>query len=375
MTEQAYELVDSLGAWRKCLPVLREAPRLAVDLEANSLYAYEEQICLIQISVPGHDYIIDPLADFSISGLGKIFADAEIEKVFHACDYDLMLLKKYYNWRVRNLFDTMWAGRILGFTNMGLAFFLEHLYGIKLSKKYQKANWGLRPLSDAQLCYAQKDTCYLLRMRDELEKQLKEQGHMEEAREIFENETHVHLNERLPVEDQFWSVRGARQLKPRQQAILQALYVFRDEEARRRNTPPFKVFNNALMLLLARHAPRTKKELAELQGVPRKIEMRIGGRLLQAIETGRKAPVPSLPKPQHRHNPQVAERFRTLSEWRKTVAQARGVESDVILSRATMWDLAERNPSNHDELTQIQTLGPCRRARYSDAILELLSTP
>ena len=51
---------------------LRDESALAVDTESNSLYVYQEQVCLIQISVPGTDYLIDPLALRNLSGLGPL---------------------------------------------------------------------------------------------------------------------------------------------------------------------------------------------------------------------------------------------------------------------------------------------------------------
>ena len=33
----------------------------AVDTEADSLHHYIEKLCLVQVSVPEHDFVIDPL--------------------------------------------------------------------------------------------------------------------------------------------------------------------------------------------------------------------------------------------------------------------------------------------------------------------------
>ena len=83
-------------------------------------------------------------------------------QVFHAAEYDLILLRRDYDWHLHNLFDTMWAARILGYKQFGLAGMLEGAFGLRLSKRFQKANWCHRPLSAGELAYAQKDTHYLL---------------------------------------------------------------------------------------------------------------------------------------------------------------------------------------------------------------------
>jgi ribonuclease D len=368
-----YELIATEAGWERCLRVLRKAPRVAVDVEANSLFAYREAVCLIQISVKAHDYIIDPLADFSIAELGSLFADAAVEKVFHASDYDLMLLKREYDWEVTPLFDTMWAGRILGYGQMGLASFLEKHFDVTLSKKHQKADWGKRPISEERLQYAQLDTHYLLPLRDELEAELRKTGRLEEAREIFENE----CRPREPVQNHdpgdIWSLRGVRKLRSRQRAILQALCVMRDAEAQRRDVPHFKVLSNHCLMHLAQHPPSRIEELREVRGISRKVADRMGRKIVQAIREGRQNSAPEPPKPPPRQDQAVIDRYKALLAWRKQWARVRKVESDVIMTRETLWDIAERNPKTPDDLAQVVTLGPLRRAMYAETILRELA--
>ena len=120
-----HQYIQNQSSWQQCVAALRQHASISIDLEANSLYAYQEQVCLIQITIPGQDYIIDPLADLDLSPLGEIIADPAVEKIFHAAEYDLILLTKEFDWKMNNLFDTMWASRILGVKRVGLANILE----------------------------------------------------------------------------------------------------------------------------------------------------------------------------------------------------------------------------------------------------------
>src|SRR5688572_28270432 len=88
---------------------LKQEPLLAIDTESNSLYAYRERVCLIQLSTRSHDYILDPLIIADMSPLASLLADPGIEKVFHAAEYDLICLQRDYGFVVNNLFDTMVA--------------------------------------------------------------------------------------------------------------------------------------------------------------------------------------------------------------------------------------------------------------------------
>lgn len=373
MSLPSYLLVDNAETWNSCLEHLRGADRFALDIESNSLYVYLERVCLLQLSVGEVDYIVDPLAEFSLEGLESVLADPAKEKILHASEYDLILLKREFGWNVTNLFDTMWAARILGYSNMGLAYFLEALYGVKLSKRYQKADWGARPLTAGQLEYAQNDTHYLIRLRDALEEELETKGLAGEAREIFAGLCHVQLPDRSFNPEGFWSIRGARELSPRSLAILKELHLLRDAEAKQRNLPPFKVLGNTALVLLAETAPANRKDLLNVRGISPRTPERVQTKLLKAIAAGQQAPPPGKPARKPRSSPEVAERYERLHTWRKQRAQNRGVESDVIVSREALWSIAHSNPLTLGELGKNAALGPHRLHLYGEEILDQLS--
>ncbi|MCB8965697.1 MAG: HRDC domain-containing protein [Ardenticatenaceae bacterium] len=367
-----YKLITTPQDWQTCLETLQAAPRLAIDLEANSMFAYQEQVCLIQISVPNHDYIIDPVAPIDLSGLGEIVANPDVGKVLHAAEYDLLLLKRQYDWQLNNLFDTMWAARILGYKRYGLANLLQKLYDVKLNKRYQKSDWCRRPLSPEQLIYAQYDTHFLLQLRDDLYAQLQQAGHLAEAAETFVQQTQVKLTNHEFDPDSFWSFTGVYELSASQQAILKALNIYRDEEAKRRNQPHFKVLGERTLVELAKRAPRSMQELEQIYGMTAGQMQRYGRSLLAIIQQNRRAAAPPPPKRHKRHPDIVLNRYEKLHTWRKQRAQKRGVESDVIISREALWAIARLGPKTMGELEPIESLGEWRRQTYGAEILNLL---
>lgn len=367
-----FRYVAGAAAWQACLRELRAAPRLAIDLEANSMFAYRERVCLIQISTAGADYIIDPLAVDNLAGLGDITADPNIEKIFHAAEYDLILMRRDYDWHLNNLFDTMWAARILGYPHMGLANLLEQFFDVRTSKRFQKANWCHRPLSAGELAYAQKDTHYLIGLRDRLAAELETHGHVEEAAEIFLEQSRVRMPDNEFDPDGFWQINGAYDLSPEQQAALRALYLYRDREARRRNAPHFKVISDRTLVELATARPTRLADLSQVYGMSDGQQQRYGRALLQVILDARQAAPPQTPKRPPRPPDAVLNRFDLLHRWRKARAQARGVESDVIAGRDALWAIAQANPRTPDELEALNVLGPWRLATYGQEILRLL---
>lgn len=367
-----HRLVTTPQQWQACLEQLQPEPRLAIDLEANSMHAYREQVCLIQVSIPRQDYIIDPLAKLDLSGLGALLADPAVEKVFHAAEYDLTLVQRQYGWELNNLFDTMWAARILGYSRYGLAHLLKKLYGVRLNKRFQKSNWCKRPLSPAQLTYAQLDTHYLLRLRDQLAAELKAAGRQQEARQIFKEQTQVKLSNNEFDPDGFWSISGAYDLNRQQQALLRELYIYRDQVARQRNQPLFKIFSDKTLLELAQLAPSQPEQLRQIYGMSGGQIRRYGRQLIRVIEAGKQAPPPPYPKRSKRPPEPVTNRYEKLHSWRKNRAQARGVESDVIISRDALWKIAQANPQTVDELAQIDLVGEWRCRLYGQEILDVL---
>ncbi len=306
--------------------------------------------------------------------LGSLLQNPKKEKVFHAAEYDLILLKRDYGWQLENIFDTMWAARILGYSRLSLASLLKQFYDVKLNKKYQKANWCHRPLSEPQLAYARMDTHYLIGLRDKLALELERAGRMTEAQETFAQAVSVQPANNEFDPNGFWSVNGVKNMSRRQQGIARALFIYRDRQAKRLNRPHFKVFPNRTLLDLARIGPTNIEALDRIYGMSQGQIRRYGRQILQVIQQGQRAPLPGKPRQKGRRPPiAVSNRYEQLHQWRRQRAQDRGVESDVIMSRDALWDLAKANPESEADLVDIDSIGSWRRETYGAEIVHLLT--
>jgi Ribonuclease D len=134
------------------LPKLEAVDRIAVDTEADSLHCYFEKLCLIQISLPGHDYLVDPLAEMDLAPLAQKLTGKEI--VLQGADFDLRLLRRSIGFVATGVFDTVIAARLLGIRSFSLAALVETFFGVTLAKGSQKANWARRPLPQHMAEYA-----------------------------------------------------------------------------------------------------------------------------------------------------------------------------------------------------------------------------
>lgn len=349
---------------------------IAVDTESNSLYAYQEQICLIQVTAAGGDFLLDPLALQNLTPLGEVLKNPDIEKVFHAAEYDLICLQRDFGFRVNNLFDTMIAAGILGYKGLGLGKLLEVEMSVKLDKHNQRANWGVRPLSQQLLTYAQMDTHYLIELRNRLRQKLVERNLLALAEEDFLRMSAGRPKESAgdhPTElrNGYWRINGSLDLDPQHAAILVELYGFRDREARRQNKPLFRIMHDRSLLELAKAAPRTREDLLQVPEVSRKQADIYGDRILKVVAAGLKAKSVAAPR-RFKPDPRFLNRLDALRCWRKATAQKLGVNSDVVLPRDLMETLAEKNPVNLEDLEKVMSAAPWRFQHYGDQILQIL---
>ncbi len=358
------------GGLKKLVQVLSNQSILAVDTESNSLFAYREQVCLIQFSTREADYLLDPLALEDLSALGPIFANEQIQKVFHAAEYDLLCLKRDFSFSFNNLFDTMLAARILGRTAVGLGSILEAEFNLQVDKRHQRANWGRRPLPDYLLDYARQDTHYLIELRERLDHQLEERGLAALAQEDFKRICLVEAGNDNG-KTACWRVTGVHKLSPQQVAVLQELCIYRDDVARQINRPLFKVISDHTLHATASALPTSLDELKQLPGMTQHQLDRHGKSILQAVQRGLQASPIHRPR-NVRPDDQFLKRVEALKQWRKLKAHELEVESDIILPRDLLHALANKNPLEMDSLAECLRDVPWRREQYGEEILQVL---
>lgn len=325
------------------LHAIEQSSEIAIDTEADSLFAYRARVCLIQIGTPGKDWVIDPLADIDI----QILLDALRDKalLLHGCDYDLRMLSLEYGFRAKAVWDTMIASRYLSETHIGLGALVEKHFGVQLDKSNQKANWAMRPIPERMLAYAAEDTHYLAeiarRQREELAKVGKLTWVEEHCQMVLEHST-LAQTESIPDPDA-WRVKGSSGLGRREMALLRSIWEWREEIADRRNVPTFKVMTNDKIIDLAiKFAPYNSVHAGQLSGLPRNIHGNLFDDLLTKINFATKLPLEACPHPIPKPVPppapsvQVMEKLKVI---RDQLAQEWNVDPSLIANRHQMTHL------------------------------------
>jgi ribonuclease D len=346
---------------------------IGVDSESNSLHAYQERVCLIQLSTRTHDYLIDPLMIDDLSPLGTIFASPNIEKVFHGAEYDIVTLKRDFGFEFHGLFDTMIAAKVCNISPFGLSHLLKTFLGVTIDKRHQLDNWGVRPLPADSLLYAQMDSHYLPHLRDILHVRLKSLRRLSDAQRAFSV-----LNKLAPSvirqfdPSGFWNIADPHNLSWRELAILHELYCLRDNLAHTKDIPPVQLISNSQLIGLAKSAPTSLVQLENADILSYKQRKRYAKAIIAAVKQGYEAT--SLPPPPELRGMEsvIADRYAALHTWRKDRAQQQGVEARSVLSKNTLLLIAQQAPTDFSGLRVLKGMGELRTHTYGQDILNIL---
>ena len=332
-------VIDTTAKLAAFLPILGAAEWVAVDTEADSLHAYPEKVCLIQIGTAFGDRLLDPLAGLDLAPVLAALSGHEL--IMHGADYDLRLLCKHHEFVPSAIFDTMLAARLAGHLQFGLSHLVEKCLGAKLEKGPQKANWAMRPLTERMERYARNDTHYLKPLADSLRRELEGLGrlawHREACARLIEDST----RECPPDPDLAWRLKGSHLLSRPALGVLRELWGWRETEAIAANKPPFFVISHDALVNLSA-AAAAERPLDPL--IPRHLSERRRSGLLGAIARGIAIPPerqPKIPRSKGRR-PTDGERrrFAEFQRRRDDHAARLGIDPTLIASRAMLSSLA-----------------------------------
>jgi ribonuclease D len=363
--------IDTPTELEKIIPLLEaEQEGLAVDTEADSLYSYQERVCLLQISTREHNFVIDPIRLSDLSSVLEILAKKPL--IFHGADYDVSSLKREYDLHPVSIFDTMLASWLLGYGQISLANLAEARLGVVLTKTHQTDNWKQRPLTTSMISYAQEDTAHLHLLRDQLVKELQDRQMEDAAREEFQWVMNRELRKLGFDPEGYKQLKGYRDLAPEARAALRALYIWRDERAKEEDVPPFRILRNEILFRLAEHRPIQRDTLRRF--VPMPAFERYQRALLTILQ--KIPPLPLEPPKERKKIPPLlaSEAGKTiltkLKLWRDETAKALGTESSVVATSAFLEGILIYQPKTTDELLLLPNARVWRVKRFGQSLLD-----
>lgn len=334
---------------------------VGVDMEADSFHHFRDRVCLVQVTGEEGDLVIDPLTEIDLEPLRVLLEDAGCEKILHGSDYDLRMFHRSFGFRVHGLFDTMVASRLVGERAFSLAALAEKFVGVSLDKRFQRADWSIRPLGDEMLDYAACDTRYLRDIRDRLVDELARRGRTSWAEEEFRSlEAPPEPEE---AREPWRRVKGIGRMSPREHAMLRAVAELREQVAEETDRPRFRVMRDAVLVECVRCLVRSPDRFPDVRGVPRAWE-RSGRRreLREVVERTMALPDDELPRPEGRRrpprDPEREARYRRIAEERDRIAGELELEPSVLANRGQLEALLDEGVGPPLREWQRGQLGP-----------------
>ncbi|MGB7919060.1 MAG: HRDC domain-containing protein [Desulfobacterales bacterium] len=368
-------VIETPAALAELAEKFQQAPAVAVDLEADSMYHFQEKVCLIQMATSRSSAVIDPLRLRDLESLRPVFANPAIEKIFHGADYDVRSLFRDFGLEIAHLFDTQIACKFLGLRETSLEAVLQARFGVTLNKKYQRKDWSKRPLPDEMMAYAADDVRYLLPLAKMLVDELKDKGRLGWVQEECDLLSRVRSpqNNHEPL---FLGFKGSGRLGSRSLAVLEALLQFRRRVAENKDRPLFKVFSNKSLLQLAVQKPATARRLEESGVLSAKQFKMYGEELAEAIRCAQQIASDDLPvyprKKNRAMHPAVPDRIKALKNWRDKKARALDIEPTVLLNKSMMTALATAKPVKRQSLEAVKELKEWQKNEFGDEIVGVL---
>lgn len=342
---------------------LESCDRIALDCEAAGFHRYSDKLCLVQLSTPSDTWIIDVLAFDASSVLRPPLEEPGVEVVMHGASFDLRLLSRDLGARVRGLFDTQAAAAFLGEQALGLSALLKRFLGVQLGKKYQRADWAMRPLPREMIEYAAGDTRHLHVLGGILRGRLEEKERLDWASEEFRWLERIEWKGENSDPDPAAALKKARDLTPRSLERLRALWTWRDEIARRRDRAPFRVASDDVLVQLAESPPASIEELRRRPGLSPALARRAGRRLFELLDRADLRPeahiapyVRRRPGWPPRLAPEAEERAERIRRARTRRARELGLDPGLLLPNKTIVEIARAAPRSMSALAQVPNL-------------------
>ncbi len=376
-----FTYVDTAAALAEMVAALQGENRIAVDTEADSLHHYFQKVCLIQITASGKHWLVDPLSIVNLSALIDLFANHKL--ILHGCDYDLRLLRGFYDFSPREVvFDTMIASQLLGYDHVGLAALVEKFAGVVLSKQGQKSDWSRRPLSADQLAYAVEDTRYLEMIATELEGQLSELGRLAWHQESCAAVVNATALTREVDPDRRWRIKGLRDFSRRQLAYVRDIWLWRDSIAQKSDIPAFKILTNQKILELALWADNRSEPLSAdslVNGgaprLPRTFTLRRRKDLAESLTQARELSSDACPEFPKRLPPPPDKRkeIETLRTGCSKIAESLKLEPFIVAPRAALEAIVRNEPQNVSAVVEAGYLLRWQTELVVDVIAEVVT--
>lgn len=366
-----YENITTDPALREFCLSIADCPIIAFDTEFVSEDTYQPDLCLVQVAAGGRLAIIDPFAVEDLSPFWELLATPGRETLVHAGREEFRFCKRAIGKRPAKLFDVQLAAGLVGLEYPASYGTLAYkLLGKTLSKAETRTDWRQRPLSSRQLDYALLDVLDLEAIRRVLVDRLTDLGRLDWLQtELLSWQEEV---ESQDSEERWRRIGGTAGMSPRTLAIVRELYLWRDEEASRRNMPLRRVLRDDLLIELAKRQSSDVKRIRSVRGMERGDVQRHLPKIAACVEKAMALSADELPILEKKSSrPQLNLLGQFLSTALGSICRSASIAPSIVGTAQDVRDLiAYRLKLGTFEPNEIPTLAQGWRAQVVGQVID-----
>lgn len=328
------------------------APLVAFDLEFLAQDRLVPTLCLVQVAwlehvsldapagaivaTPPQVRLVDPLV-VDVAPLIRALA-AHPCVVAHAPRQDLAILAARFGVAMPAIIDTQVMAAFAGIGDqIGFAALANELLGLALGKELQWTDWAARPLSDAQLAYAESDVRHLPAIYAKLAARLGDRAAWARAESAVVAAEAVSAANVTP-QTAWRHVGGLRGLDAPTLAAVIELAAWRQRVCIELDRPLGQVLHDRLIIDLARQRPSSIMAIRSLKGMSGLARQR-AAEIAEALAAARPGVVPTIAA--GRAPSARAQRWsELLIAIVQLVADQIGVAARLLATRADAEELA-----------------------------------
>ncbi|WP_371345696.1 ribonuclease D [Ancylobacter sp. IITR112] len=276
---------------------LARHPFITIDTEFLRETTFWPKLCVVQMASTEEALVVDALAEgIDLAPFFALMSNESVLKVFHAGRQDIEIVWHLAGIIPTPVFDTQVAAMVLGHgDSISYDQLVQRLTGEVLDKSLRFTDWSRRPLSAAQVAYAEADVTHLRDVFLKLDADLKKRGRAdwvgEEMAVLTSPDTYRQEPERA------WERLRSRARKPKDLAVLMEVAAWREREAQARDTPRSRILKDDVIGEIASQHPTTIEKLGQLRAIPKGFERsRAGEMIVEAVKAGLARDPKTLPR-------------------------------------------------------------------------------
>ncbi len=291
-----FQYIDNNQALKEFCAKIQDCKFCALDTEFIREKTYFPLLALIQLATETEQACIDPLAISDFTPLTEIFENESMVKILHSPSQDLELFYQQFDVLPKPIFDTQLAAAVLGYANqIGYADLVNRKCGVQLDKKFTRADWSRRPLSDGELDYAMDDVRYLIQMYRDMKAELENRNRWTWIQADFQKMSEK--TEYQMDETSLWKkLKGVQRLKGAALNNADQLCRWREQLAIQKNRPKRWMMKDEDLVDIARFKPSNHKELSQIGKISADYVKKNGDAILKVIKNAAAIDVSDYPK-------------------------------------------------------------------------------